>query len=101
MTLFILNSIVSLAIFFTTICRLQKTDKDTPVSVRLAFFILAIIGMTAFIEPIALKDEPEVITVVLLSGGALAQILLAMHWKEINLRFYSKKKNEPIDWPLV
>jgi hypothetical protein len=82
MSLLITHEILAAMLFYTCFCRAVKTNGTVRVDVLIALWFLGIVSCVSMFAPMAFGWEPDLMSVMLLLGMVIVQVVTAAHWRD-------------------
>lgn len=77
-----IHELLSIALFYTCFCRAVKTNKTVKKDVLAAFWLLGCVACVAMFAPLVFGWRPDLMSVALLAGINIVQIVTSAHWKD-------------------
>ena len=76
-----IHEALAIALFATCFCRAVKTDRSVRKDVLAAFWLLGVVACIAIFAPMAFGWKPDLMSIALLAGTVIVQLVTGAHWK--------------------
>ena len=77
----VINEMLFMALLYSCFCRAVKTNRETKLSILVAFYLLSCAALFATFAPIVMAWRPDAVSLALLAATTLVQAVTAQHWR--------------------